>query len=164
MDRSKIINDHEFDCLVEFCMHVQTKKIPGFEKLFDVYKNRQAEQIGEASKTTTSIDITDKSSSKRKRIESNNNGGKNSTETHFFTSCDLTHLFFKDITKKDYESGTHLKFMSEGDDEKVIGINREGHNFPANNRTNNTYFNLYSPDFPENKKEYRVSFNSLRTL
>jgi len=43
-DRSKIINDHEFDCLIKFCVNVQTKKIPGFEKLFEVYEKRHSSQ------------------------------------------------------------------------------------------------------------------------
>ena len=37
-------------------------------------------------------------------------------------------------------------------------MNHEGHNFPRNNRTNNTYFNLYSPEFSENKKMYAWKF------
>lgn len=163
-DRTKIINNHEFDCLIKFCMNAQIEKmIPGFKKLFDVYEKRQAEKIQGALKTTTSLNTTDKSSSKRKRTESNTNTEKNNKEKHFFTSCDFTHLFFKNIGKKDYGTGApktnHLRFISERVDRKVIGIHRDGTNFPAKNRMNNTYFNLYSPDFPKNKSSYIWRFN-----
>ena len=62
-DRSEIVDYHEFDSLVEFCMNDQTKKVPGLNELFSVYEKRQAEKIEEASKISTTVYSTDTSSS-----------------------------------------------------------------------------------------------------